>query len=86
MQFTPATSYTRECFNRYGLKPFDAVEECTMQEPGFVLYDLTVLRHVDGRYLAAHGATVRPDTFDTPAAARRWLRDWYAANRQPAAI
>jgi hypothetical protein len=85
MQFKPATDYTRECFNRYGFKPFDAVEECTMHEPGFVLYDLTVLKHHSGWFLAAHGATLCATPFQSRAAARRWLTDWYAANRQPVA-
>lgn len=85
MRFKPANTYTQTCFNAYGFKPYDAVEECTMHEAGFVQYDLTVLQHRDGHYLAAHGQCIAPDTFSSAAAARAWLRDWYASNRAPVA-
>jgi hypothetical protein len=85
MRFTPATEFTRTCFNRYGIKPADAVLECTVCEPGYASYDLTVLS--DGAvFYAAHGAVVMPRPFSTSNDAKAALKRWYQVNKSKAAI
>jgi hypothetical protein len=85
MRFTPATEFTRTCFNRYGIKPVNAILECTMREPGYASYGLTVLS--DGAvFYAAHGTVVMPQPFSTSGKAKAALKRWYQANKSKAAI
>ena len=84
MIFTPATEYTKQCFNRYGMKPYDAVTECTLKEPDYVSYDLTVL-DFNGHYQAAHGSVINPLKFGTIQQAEEWLSVWYSENKQRSA-
>jgi hypothetical protein len=85
MIFTPASEYTKHCFNRYGIKHYDAITECTVKETGFVSYDLTVL-DFKGHYQSAHGSIIHPVKFETIEQAEQWLNVWYSENKQQAAF
>lgn len=88
-RFHHATEYTRDCFNPHGIKPLDVIVECTMREPGFASYDLTLIKHLDADwdapYSFAHGAVIDPQRFFNLELAARAALAWYQSNRQPAA-
>ena len=86
--FRHASEWTIEHFNNRGIGPHLAIAERAMREPGFVLYELTILR--DSRdeampYRFAHGSVVEPDRFQHMTDAARAAMNWYEANRQPVA-
>lgn len=74
--FRPASDYTIECFDPWGIKPYRAVLECTKGGRGKPIYDLTIL--VEGtNYRAAHGSVIVDKVFNHPADAAQWLLSWY---------
>jgi hypothetical protein len=85
--FKPASEYTKEIFNKYGTQPFDAILECTMREPGYASYDLTILEDKDAKcFYAAHGSVLMKDQpMDSAAKAGKLAMKWYEANKQRAA-
>ena len=80
--FVVADDYTREIFNPYGAKQYDAVFMKTTSEPGFSPYDLTILKLNSGEFIAATGSKVYQEKFTTAAAAANWLANWYKENKQ----
>lgn len=80
--FVIADDYTREIFNPYGAKQYDAVFMKTTSEPGFSPYDLTILKLNSGEFIAATGSKVYQEKFTTAAAAANWLANWYKENKQ----
>lgn len=79
--FKPATDYTREVFNKYGLKPYDAVLETQVRIEGYAPVDLTILKTTDGSFRFAHGSVVTGDVFKTATTATIAAFKWYRANR-----
>lgn len=89
-QFTPATEYTRDCFNRWDLAPYDAILEYQMREAPYAPYDLTILvgdpSSVYGKhYRIATGCHVYPFIYKNKVAAADALIAQYRAIRQPIA-
>ena len=82
--FVKADDYTIEVFNKYGMKPYDAVYMQTKGGRGEPTYDLTVLKHENGKYLAAHGSVIVKQQFDRASDAAAYLEEWYINNRQSA--
>ncbi|NDD14600.1 MAG: hypothetical protein EB072_18635 [Betaproteobacteria bacterium] len=82
--FVKADDYTVEVFNKYGMKPYDAVYMQTKGGRGEPIYDLTVLKHENGKYLAAHGSVIVKQQFDRASDAADYLEEWYINNRQSA--
>ena len=82
--FVKADDYTVEVFNKYGMKPYDAVYMQTKGGRGEPTYDLTVLKHENGKYLAAHGSVIVKQQFDRASDAADYLEEWYINNRQSA--
>ncbi len=82
--FVKADDYTVEVFNKYGMKPYDAVYMQTKGGRGEPTYDLTVLKHENGKYLAAHGSVIVKQQFDRASDAAAYLEEWYINNRQSA--
>jgi len=82
--FVKADDYTVEVFNKYGMKPYDAVYMQTKGGRGEPTYDLTVLKHENGKYLAAHGSVIVKQQFDRANDAAAYLEEWYINNRQSA--
>ena len=82
--FVKADDYTIEVFNKYGMKPYDAVYMQTKGGRGEPTYDLTVLKHENGKYLAAHGSVIVKQQFDRASDAAAYLKEWYINNRQSA--
>ena len=83
--FVKADDYTIEVFNKYGMKPYDAVYMQTKGGRGEPIYDLTILKHENGKYLAAHGSVIVKQEFDRVSDAAAYLEEWYINNRRPAA-
>ena len=83
--FVKADDYTIEVFNKYGMKPYDAVYMQTKGGRGEPIYDLTILKHENGKYLAAHGSVIVKQEFDRAGDAAAYLEEWYINNRRPAA-
>ena len=83
--FVKADDYTIEVFNKYGMKPYDAVYMQTKGGRGEPIYDLTILKHENGKYLAAHGSVIVKQEFDRAGDAAAYLEEWYINNREPAA-
>lgn len=83
--FVKADDYTVDVFNKYGMKPYNAVYMQTKGGRGEPTYDLTILKHDSGKYLAAHGSVLVKQEFDRASDAAAYLEKWYAANREPAA-
>ena len=83
--FVKADDYTIEVFNKYGMKPYDAIYMQTKGGRGEPIYDLTILKHENGKYLAAHGSVIVKQEFDRAGDAAAYLEEWYINNREPAA-
>lgn len=83
--FVKADDDTIEVFNKYGMKPYDAVYMQTKGGRGEPTYDLTILKHENGKYLAAHGSVIVKEEFDRASDAAAYLEEWYLNNRRPAA-
>ncbi|NBR62615.1 MAG: hypothetical protein EBT86_13540, partial [Actinobacteria bacterium] len=84
--FVKADDYTVEVFNKYGMKPYDAIYMQTKGGRGEPIYDLTILKHENGRYLAAHGSVIVKQEFERASDAAAFLEQWYINNRRPAAL
>lgn len=84
-KFKKADAQTITAFNKYNMKPYDAVYTVTMGDKGEPKYDLTILKHENGKFLAAHGAVVVKQEFSKAEDAAKWLMNWYEENKRPAA-
>lgn len=69
--------------NQWGYKPYHTVFEKTMGGKGGVpRYDLSVLLHDDGHYLAAHGGIVMKEKYSTALKAADAALAWYYQHAQ----
>jgi len=84
-KFKKADAQTKTDFNKYNMKPYDAVYTVTMGDKGEPKYDLTILKHENGKFLAAHGSVVVKQEFSKAEDAAKWLMNWYEENKRPAA-
>lgn len=84
-KFKKADAQTKTDFNKYNMKPYDAVYTVTMGAKGEPKYDLTILKHENGKFLAAHGSVVVKQEFAKAEDAAKWLMNWYEENKRPAA-
>lgn len=69
-RFIKATDFTKDCFNKWGYEPYDAILETCINEYPYAPYDLTILigdpSSVYGKhYLIATGTKVYPFVFKT---------------------
>ena len=78
--FKPASSFTKEVFNPYGMKPYDAIRECQIRTDGHAPVDLTIIHHNDGLYSFAHGEVINPQKFKTMTATASSCLKWYESN------
>ena len=84
-KFKKADAQTKTDFNKYNMKPYDAVYTVTMGAKDEPKYDLTILKHENGKFLAAHGSVVVKQEFSKAEDAAKWLMNWYEENKRPAA-
>ena len=84
-KFKKADAQTKMDFNKYNMKPYDAVYTVTMGAKDEPKYDLTILKHENGKFLAAHGSVVVKQEFAKAEDAAKWLMNWYEENKRPAA-
>ena len=70
-----ADEYTKECFNKWGYNPYQAVLTKSAKNPDGVYYDATILKHDDGGYIPCHGG-VKLSKVHTMREARGILDKW----------
>lgn len=80
IRFKPATDYTKDVFNPWGVGRYDAVLETQVRPVGFASVDLTILKTLSGFYVFAHGSVITENRFSTDKQACVAARDWYKAN------
>jgi len=52
-----ADGFTKDCFNRWGYNPFQAVLTVRARTAAGVCYDATILKHDNGSFIPCKGGT-----------------------------
>jgi hypothetical protein len=71
-----------DILNQRGDKPYKTVFEKNMGGRGKPVYELSVLLHDKGYYLAAHGGVIMPDIHKTALKAADAALKWYYLNTE----
>jgi hypothetical protein len=74
-----ADEFTKDCFNKWGAQPYQAVLTVSAKNRDGCRYDATILKHDNGSFIPCHGG-VRLEPVPKMKTAKTLLNKWIAEN------
>ena len=79
LQWKKADEFTKDCFNKWGYNPYQAVLTTSHNDKNGVRYDATILKHDNGSFIPCHGG-VKLEAVKKLREAREILNGWIIKN------
>jgi hypothetical protein len=79
LQWKKADEFTKDCFNKWGYNPYNAILTISRKNTNGVRYDATILKHDNGSFIPCHGG-VKLEAVAKMKTAKDVLNNWIADN------
>ena len=79
LQWKKADGFTKDCFNKWGYNPYNAILTISRNNPDGVRYDATILKHDNGYFIPCQGS-IKLEGVKKLKTAKDLLNNWIIEN------